>query len=276
MAKPTTRQEFINYCFRSLGAPVLQINIDPQQAEDRLDEALEYMFERHFDFNQRALYVYPITPQDIAAKSFNTTTFGNALGAKIKTNEDGSTGYWPAATDIRTITKVFTPTSQVGDYMFDLRYQMTLFDFFGLYNNQSATPSGPMAAYMEAMSYVKLINDVFNYPASYTYTRTTDTLFLDTDYSTLANGKYLMVEAYVQIDPDKYQKVWTDRIFKRYFTALLKKQWGQNLIKFSGVPLPGGAMLNAAAILNEAVSELREIELTLLKTQELPVDPMIG
>ena len=85
-----------------------------------------------------------------------------------------------------------------------------------------------------------------------------------------------MVEAYVQIDPYKYQKVWNDRIFKRYYSALLKKQWGQNLIKFSGVPLPGGAKLNAAAILNEAVSELREIELTLLKTQELPVDPMIG
>jgi hypothetical protein len=276
MAKPTTRQEFINYCFRSLGAPVLQINIDPQQAEDRLDEALEYMFERHFDFNQRALYVYPITPEDIATKSFNTTTFGNALGAKVKTNADGSTGYWPAATDIRTISQVFTPTSQVGDYMFDLRYQMTLFDFFGLYNSQSATPSGPMAAYMEAMSYLQLINDVFNYPAAFKYTRTTDTLFLDTDYTTLSNGKYLMVEAYVQIDPDKYEKVWTDRVFKRYFTALLKKQWGQNLIKFSGVPLPGGAMLNAAAILNEAVAELREIELNLLKTQELPVDPMIG
>ena len=106
MAKPTTRQEFINYCFRSLGAPVLQINIDPQQAEDRLDEALEYMFERHFDFNQRALYAYLITPTDIVNKSFDTTTFGNAFGAKIKTNEDGSTGYWPAATDIRTITKV--------------------------------------------------------------------------------------------------------------------------------------------------------------------------
>lgn len=276
MAKPTTRQEFINYCFRSLGAPVLQINIDPQQAEDRLDEALEYMFERHFDFNQRALYAYLITPTDIATKSFDTTTFGNAFGAKIKTNEDGSTGYWPAATDIRTITKVFAPTNEVGDYMFDLRYQMTLFDFFGLYNNQSATPSAPMAAYMEAMSYINLINNVFNYPVSYTYTRTTDTLVLDTDYSSMANGKYLMVEAYVQIDPYKYQKVWNDRIFKRYYTALLKKQWGQNLIKFSGVPLPGGAMLNAAAILNEAVSELREIELTLLKTQELPVDPMIG
>ena len=76
MAKPTTRQEFINYCFRSLGAPVLQINIDPQQAEDRLDEALEYMFERHFDFNQRALYAYLITPTDIVNKSFDTTTFG--------------------------------------------------------------------------------------------------------------------------------------------------------------------------------------------------------
>jgi hypothetical protein len=273
---PTTRQQFVDYCFRALGAPVIQINVDPQQAEDRLDEALEYMYERHFDFNQRALYAYSLTEADVANKFINTTSLGNAIGSQERTLPDGTTEFWPRAVDIRTISKVYAPSHQVGDYMFDLRYQMTLFDFFGLYYNQSGTTNGPMAAYIEAMSYVKLVNDVFNYPMSFTYTRTTNRLFLETDYSKLEVGKYMMIEAYVQIDPQKYQKVWGDRIFKNYYLALLKKQWAQNLIKFGNVPLPGGAVINAPAILAEATSELKEIEAMLLRTQEIPVEPLIG
>lgn len=276
MATPTTKQEFIDYCLRTLGAPVLQINLDPQQVEDRLEEALEYMHERHFDFNQRALFAYKLTPLDIANRFINTTALGNAIGAQQRTLADGSTEMWPKATDIRTISKVFAPNASVGDYMFDLRYQLTLFDFFGLYYNQSGTPMGPIASYMESMSYVKLVNDVFNYPMSFTYTRTTDRLFLDTDFTKLQAEGYMMIEAYVEVDTDLYEKVWKDRIFQRYFTAMLKKQWGQNLIKFAGVPLPGGAQLNAAAILNEAISDLKELELMLTKTQELPVEPQIG
>jgi len=276
MATPTTKQEFIDYCLRTLGAPVLQINVDPQQVEDRLEEALEYMHERHFDFNQRALFAYKLTNQDIANRYINTTALGNAIGAQQRTLADGSTEMWPKATDIRTISKVFAPNASVGDYMFDLRYQLTLFDFFGLYYNQSGTPMGPIASYMESMSYVKLVNDVFNYPMSFTYTRTTDRLFLDTDFTKLQAEGYMMIEAYVEVDTDLYEKVWKDRIFQRYFTAMLKKQWGQNLIKFAGVPLPGGAQLNAAAILNEAISDLKELELMLTKTQELPVEPQIG
>jgi hypothetical protein len=273
----TTRQEFIDYCFRSLGAPVIQVNIDPQQAQDRLDEALEYMYERHFDFNQRALFLYQISQSDVANKYFDTTTFGSAVGAQPKYDPTtGVTGDWPLATDIRTITKVYRPSDVSGDYMFDLRYQLTLFDFFGLYFNQGGLNIGPMANYMESMSYLKLVNDVFNYPVSYTYTRTTDRLTLDMDNSTLIPGSYLLVEAYVQIDPNQYQKVWQDRVFKKYYTALLKKQWAQNLIKFAGVPLPGGAQLNAAAIMAEAVNELNTIEVMLTKTQELPPDPLIG
>ena len=271
-----TRQDFIDYCFRELGSPVVQINVDPQQAEDRLDEALEYMYERHFDFNQRALFLYQITNEDIQRKYFETTAFGEALGAKGITFADGSTGSWPIATDIRTITKVYRPSDVAGDYMFDLRYQLTLFDFFGLYFNQGGMQTGPMAQYMESMSYLKLVNDVFNYPMSYTYTKTTDRLFLDADYSSFVPGSYMLLEAYVQIDPNQYPKVWNDRIFKKYFVALLKKQWAQNLIKFSGVPLPGGAVLNAPAIMQEAVGELNYIEQLLTKTQELPPDPLIG
>ena len=273
----TSRQEFIDYTLRSLGAPVIQINVDPQQIEDRLDEALKYMEERHFDFNQRALFVYQIQNQDLIKQYFDVSTFGNALGAQVITTSTGGTAYWPIANDIVSVSKVYAPSSQVvGDYMFDLRYQMTLFDFFVLYFNQSGYPMGPMASYMESMSYVKLVNDVFNYPASYTFTKTTNRLFLETDRTHIQSGNYLMVEAYVKINTERYPKVWEDRIFKRYFAALLKKQWAQNLMKFANVPLPGGASINAPAIMQEALKDIAEVEMQLLKNYELPVDPLIG
>jgi len=274
--QPTTKQEFIDYCFRSLGAPVVQINIDTEQADDRLNEALEYMYERHFDFNQRAWYLYTVTPADVANQYFDTSAFGDAVGAKEVTLPSGSTAKWPIASDIRTISKVYRPSDISGDYMFDLRYQLTLFDFFGLYFNQGGLHTGPMATYMEAMSYLKLVNDVFNYPCSFTFSRTTQRLFLEIENEKMIPGQYLLVEAYVQIDPNQYSRVWNDRIFKKYYTALLKKQWAQNLMKFAGVPLPGGAQLNAAAIMADAVNELNQIEQSLVKTQELPPDPLIG
>ena len=274
--QPTTKQQFIDYCFRSLGAPVIQVNIDTEQAEDRLNEALEYMFERHFDFNERAWFLYTVQELDVARGYVDTAGFGQAVGAKGFTFADGSTGMWPVASDIRTVSKVYRPSDISGDYMFDLRYQLTLFDFFGLYFNQGGLSTGPMASYMESMSYLKLVNDVFNYPCSFTFTRTTQRLFLELESSKLIPGHYILVEAYVQIDPNQYSRVWNDRVFKKYYTALLKKQWAQNLMKFAGVPLPGGAQLNAAAIMADAVNELNQIEQSLMKTQELPPDPMIG
>lgn len=273
----TTRQEFIDYTFRNLGAPVIQINVDPEQAEDRLDESLEYMQERHFDFNQRAQFIVPVTAANLTNQYFDVTTFGYAVGAQgVTSASTGVTGYWPAAGDIVSISKVYSPSSQVGDYMFDLRYQMTLFDFFGLYFNQGGLVQGPMATYMESMSYISLINDVFNYPVAYTYTKSTNRLFLETQTSDLEINNYVMVEAFVKVDPDYHPKAWDDRVFKRHYTAILKKQWAQNLMKYSGMPLPGGAQLNAGSIMQEALRELEVIEQMLSRSYELPVDPLIG
>ena len=275
MATISTRQEFIDYIFRKLGAPVLQINVDIQQAEDRLDEALTFMQERHFDFNQRALFLKPITQQDLNQMYFDVNTIGPALGAQIETDESGVTGYWPLSEDILSITKVYPAGNAIGDYIFDIRYQLTLYDFFGLYFNQAGSQS-PLASYMESMSYLEGINDVFNYPAAFTYTKTTGRLWLDIDISKLVPGNYLLIEAYVKLDETRYPKVWEDRIFQKYYAALLKKQWAQNLSKFAGMPLPGGAQLNSAAIMQEAVREMAEVDQEVRKMYELPPDPLIG
>ena len=110
----TSRQEFIDYTLRHLGAPVVQINVDAQQLEDRLEEAILYMQERHFDFNQRALYVYQVTQNDVNRKYFDTTSFGPALGAQGITFDNGSTGSWPSANDIVSITKVPSPNADAA------------------------------------------------------------------------------------------------------------------------------------------------------------------
>jgi hypothetical protein len=271
----TSKQDFIDYCFRQLGAPVIQINIDQQQAEDRLEEALLFMYERHFDFNQRALFLIPITKQDLRNRYFDVSTIGPALGAQLKTDSSGATAYWPAANDILSISKVYPAGNAIGDYIFDIRYQLTLYDFFGLFFNQAGSQT-PLASYMESMSYLEGINDVFNYPMAFTYQKTTNRLWLDVDPSSLSGSAYLLIEAYTKIDENLYSKVWDDRIFRKYYTALLKKQWAQNLSKFSGIPLPGGVSINAAAMMGDSIKELAEVDLELRKVYEPPIDPLIG
>jgi hypothetical protein len=271
----STKQDFIDYAYRQLGAPVLQINIDQQQAEDRLEESLLFMYERHFDFNQRSLFLVPISQQDLTNRYFDISTIGSALGAQLKTDSSGATQYWPAANDILTISKVYPLGNKIGDYIFDIRYQLTLYDFFGLYFNQAGNQS-PLASYMEAMSYLEGINDVFNYPVAFTYQKTTNRLWLDIDPTSLAGSGYILIETYTKIDEDLYPKVWDDRIFRKYYIALLKKQWAQNLSKFNGIPLPGGASINAASLMSEAMKEIAEVDAELRKAYEPPIDPLIG
>jgi hypothetical protein len=129
---------------------------------------------------------------------------------------------------------------------------------------------------MEAMSYLEGINDVFNYPMAFTYAKTTNRLWLDVDWKTLNGSSYVLIEAYTKINENLYPKVWDDRIFRKYFIALLKKQWAQNLSKFNGIPLPGGASINSAAIMSEALKEIAEVDAELRKAYEPPIDPMIG
>ena len=192
---------------------------------------------------------------------------GNALG---------STGGWPNGTDVLTISKIYPITSTVGDYIFDLRYQLSMQDFFGIFFNQGIAPYGALANYEMARSYIQSIEYTFAYPCSFTFSKATSRLFLELGKDRLKAGNYILLEAYVGIDINQYPKIWRDRIFKRYYTAMLKKQWAQNLMKFSGVPLPGGAQLNAPALMQDALREIQEIEDDITKMYEFIPDIQIG
>ena len=265
--EPTNKEEFIAYCKGALGEPVVTVNVGATQADDRLTDCLNFLMERHFDFVHRALFSYRLKQSDIDQMYIDTDTIGTALG---------STGGWPAGTDIMTISKVYPLSSTVGDYIFDLRYQLSMQDFFGIFFNQGIAPYGAMANYEMARSYISTLEYTFAYPLSYTFSKATARLFLDVGKERLKAGNYVLLEAYVAIDIDQYPKIWKDRIFKRYYIAMLKKQWAQNLMKFTGVPLPGGAQLNAPALMQDALQEIQKIEDDITKMYEPIPDMQIG
>jgi hypothetical protein len=265
--EPTNKEEFIAYCKGALGEPVITVNVGATQADDRLTDCLNFLMERHFDFVHRALFSYKLQQSDITQQYINTDTIGNALG---------STGGWPNGTDILTVSKIYPMSSTVGDYIFDLRYQLSMQDFFGIFFNQGLAPYGALANYEMARSYIKTIEYTFAYPCSYTFSKATSRLFLEMGSERMKAGNYILLEAYVAIDIDQYPKIWRDRIFKRYYTAMLKKQWAQNLMKFANVPLPGGAQLNAPALMQDALREIQEIEDDITKMYEPIPDMQIG
>jgi len=265
--EPTNKEEFIAYCRGALGEPVVTVNVGATQADDRLTDCLNFLMERHFDFAHRALFSYQLKSTDITQQYIDTDQLGNALG---------STGGWPNGTDVLTISKIYPITSTVGDYIFDLRYQLSMQDFFGIFFNQGIAPYGALANYEMARSYIQSIEYTFAYPCSFTFSKATSRLFLELGKDRLKAGNYILLEAYVGIDINQYPKIWRDRIFKRYYTAMLKKQWAQNLMKFSGVPLPGGAQLNSPALMQDALREIQEIEDDITKMYEFIPDIQIG
>lgn len=256
--EPTTQQEFIDYTFRALGQGVIKVQVSPEQAEERLLEALDYFYERHPDFQYRTLFPYQLTAADSASRSINVNNVGGAFGSSGTTGAAG----WPRGTDIINVTKVCNAGNNYsGDYMFDIRYQMALFDVFGLYYNNFGYSANPLAGYVSTMQYLQLVNDIFNYPISFEFQTTTRRLTLETSAADLPAGRYIVIAAHAKIDPTLYPSIWSVRIFKKYYAAMLRKQWADNLSKFVGVPMIGGAQLNAAAMKSEAIADLADIKL---------------
>tara|TARA_Y100000034_G_C6897673_1_gene414293 strand:+ start:1485 stop:2294 length:810 start_codon:yes stop_codon:yes gene_type:complete len=269
MAVPNSRETLIDYAFRKLGAPVVEINVNYQQAEDRLDEALEYFVERHFDGVERTFFKYAVTGTDITNKYIDT----NALGVPV----GGVTGNGPTGNDIVSIIQVL----QFGDFsnvnMFDVRYQMALSDYFGINRGLGGNSSMGLASYDSTKRYINLIQDMFQPEKRVEFSKVQNRLKLDMWWEQdMTAGDYIIIEAYVKLNPTTFTEIFDDRYLKRYFSALVKKQWGQNMSKFEGVQLPGGVSMRGAEIMTEANEELREIEEKMLLEYELPVDFMKG
>lgn len=247
MAVPTTKDEFKAYCLRKLGAPVIEINVDEDQVDDRVDEALRYYWDYHFDGSEKIYYKHQITEQDQANKYI--TLPENIIGAV-------------------SIFSIGDPSIRAND-LFNIRYQIALNDLYTL-TNVSLVP------YYMVMEHLALITDMLVGKQPIRYSRHKDKLYVDMDWNTLPVGTYLLVEAYEVVDPEVYPDAYNDRWLQNYATALIKKQWGSNLTKFVGMSLPGGVQFNGEKIYNDAVEEIQKMEQEMISSYSLPVLDMIG
>jgi hypothetical protein len=245
MAIPTSRVTLVDYCLRNLGAPVLDINVDDDQVEDRVDEALQKYRDYHMDGQRRVYLPLLVTPTVITNKHFVLTD------------------------EVISVTRVLPiSNSYAAVNMFSMKYQMYLNDFYALYKAES------LQYFVQMQQYLSEVDALLNGIQPIQYQRHGNKLFIDTNFSDLQVGQYIMAEAYVSLEdtPEMYNDSW----LKRYTTALIKRQWGTNLSKFDGMQLPGGVTINASKILEEANSEIEALEQSLLDSYSLPPDFCVG
>lgn len=247
MAVPTSRSEFKEYCLRKLGKPVIEINVDDDQIEDRIDESLRYYWDYHFDGSELVYYKHQITDTDKANKYI--TLPENIIGAV-------------------SVFAMGDPSIRTDD-LFNIRYQIALNDLYTL-TNISLIP------YYMVMEHLGLLTELLVGKQPIRYSRHKDRLFIDMDWTTMRTGDFLLVQAYEVIDPDVWTDAWGDRFLQNYCTAKIKYQWGSNLTKFSGLSLPGGVQFNGEKILDDAKAEIDKMEQEMISTNSLPVMDMIG
>ena len=281
MAKPSTRQELIDYCFRKLGAPVLEINVDDDQADDLVDDALQLFGERHFDGIEKMYLKYELTQEDIdRGKASGTTGVGIVTTTGNSTEVSGlgtvTSNFYETSNFIQVpdavvgIDKIFKfDTSSISGGMFSIKYQLFLNDLY--YFN-----SVNLLQYSMTKRYLEDIDFLLTTDKQIRFNKRQNRLYLDIDWKAQEVGTFLVIQCDRVLDPDAFKGVYNDSFLKLYLTALLKRQWGQNLIKFQGVKLPGGLELNGRQIYDDAEREIENIRGRLISEYELPPLDFIG
>jgi|TARA_B100000035_G_scaffold7381_1_gene6418 hypothetical protein len=281
MAQPASRSDLINYCKRQLGAPVLEINVADEQIDDLIDDALQYFHERHFDGVVQTYLKYKITEGDInrgrtrgnnQTVGIVTTTASSTIdGSSVTFSFEENSNYLQIPSQVIGINKIFRydGSQTVTNNMFSVKYQMFLNDIYYFSSTEVLT-------YAMTKRYLEDMDFALNTEKQIRFNQRQDRLYLDVDWSDVTKDDYLIIDCYRLLDPNDFSRVWNDSFLKRYVTQLIKRQWGQNLMKFQGVKLPGGVELNGRQIYDDAQKELDSIREVMSNTYELPPLDMIG
>jgi hypothetical protein len=278
MAKPASRQQLIDYCLRRLGAPVLEINVDDDQIDDLVDDALQYFQERHFDGVERMYLKYQITQSDIdRGKASAKPPVGPGIVTSTAVSTSGTTHNWYESSNyiqvpdsvigIENVWKF--DTSSISSGMFSIKYQLFLNDLY--YFN-----SVELLQYSMVKSYLSDIDFLLTTDKQLRFNKRQNRLYMDIEWGAQTAGNFIVLDCYRILNPNEFTKVYNDSFLKKYLTALIKKQWGQNLIKFRGVKLPGGIELNGREIYDDAAREIDELKSVMSLEHELPPYDFIG
>jgi len=285
MAQPSSRQGLIDYGLRQLGAPVLEINIDDDQIDDLLDDAVQVFNERHFDGVEEMFLKHEFTQDEIdrgkaTSETDATTTAGIVTTTGTSTTISGygtttssfveNSNFIQVPDSVIGIEKIFKfDSSSISGGMFSIKYQLFLNDLY--YFN-----SVELLQYSMTKSYLETIDFLLTPEKQIRFNKKQNRLYLDMDYNSISAGDFIVIDCQRILDPNSFTKVYNDPFLKMYFTALLKRQWGQNLIKFRGVKLPGGLELNGREIYDDGQRELDAVKQKMQLEYELPPLDFIG
>lgn len=320
----TSRQELKDYCLRRLGYPVIEINVDDDQVEDRIQDAIEFFHEYHFDGVEKMYLKAQVEASEINLSSGLAANF--AISEKITGATSGATAnvfkvvdsntlqirdvvgtfvnnetitgsssgfattlaasagyveknltsqYFEVSDAVTGVIRVF-PLGSAGSSVtgstniFNVVYQFRLNDMYNLL-------SSDMIYYQQVKMHLQLLDDMFAGNRTIRFNRKMNRIYLDVNWEeTFTPGDYVIFEVFRILDPEQFTEVYNDMFLKRYATALIKRQWGENMKKFQGMTLPGGVQMNGQQIYDEAIEEIRTIEVEMQSRFELPVDFMVG
>ena len=275
MAKPSSRTKLKEYSLRKLGKPVIEINVDDDQVEDLIDDTIQLFNERVYDGVERVYLKYKITQDDIDnGKSRNTTSqktdtnAGATPGSRTLDFDEGR-GYLTVPDHIIGIQGVLPMASTYVNNMFGFRYQFFLNDFYNFY-------AYDILNLEMTMQYLSTMEFLLEGQKPIRYNKTQNRLYLDVDWGRVAVNDFVLIDCYRALDPTTFTKIYNERFVKEYLTSLIKKQWGQNLLKFTGIKMPGGVEFNGRQLYDDALAELEKLESKMLSTYELPPLDFVG
>ena len=271
MAIPSSKATLKTYCLRALGFGVIDINVSDDQVDDRLDEALQYFAQYHYDGVERMYLKHQITADDLTRGLQNTTTTAtDKLDGTITANWLEGKGFIPVPDTVVSVVQVFSFDDQATNNMFDLRYQLRLND---LYDFSSTS----IIHYEMTQRHLDFLSHLLVGEKPIRFNQHQNRLYIDMDWTNdITAGEFLVIECYRKLDPASYTDIFDDIYLKRYATALIKRQWGANLSKFEGVQMLGGVTLNGAKLFEEAQADIEKLEEQIQLAYELPPNYMIG
>ena len=285
VSKPEKREELVDYALRRLGAPVLEINLADEQIEDLLDDAIQFFQERHFDGVEEMYLKHEFTQEEIDRGKVTPGSTGISTSSIVRTSgiSTSITGYGTTQNyyyensnfiqlpdHVIGVEKIFKfDSSSISGGMFSIKYQLFLNDLY--YFN-----SVELLQFAMTKTYLEDIDFLLTTEKQIRFNQRQDRLYLDIDWGSQQKDDFIIIDCFRALDPEEFKQVYNDPFVKRYFVALMKKQWGMNLIKFRGTKLPGGIELNGREIYDDGVREIEEIWSRMMMDYESPPLDFIG
>jgi len=270
MAIPTTKETFKDYCLRALGFGVIDINVSDDQIDDRIDEGLQYFAQYHYDGIEKMYLKHQLTAAEITRARTNITTSAtDSLDSTITANWAEGANWIPVPQAVVSVLQVFPFDDSSTNNMFDVRYQLRLNDMYDF-------SSTSVINYQMTMDNLDMLSHILVGETPIRFNQHQNRLYIDMDWEAVTEDEFIVIECYRKLDPASYTDIFDDIYLKRYTTALIKRQWGANLSKFSGVAMLGGVTMNGETIFSQANEEIQRLEEQIQLTFELPVSGMIG